>query len=503
MTARISAATVVVVAFFAAALLPRATWPLIDPDVWWHIRAGETVLNTGAVPHNDSWSLTAFGQPWTSQDWLSNVLMALLFRLGPWGETLLSLFAALLAVAAFAILWNACRLRRTELGWLSRVVWFSAALVLAGPILGVRVQVLDLLFAAIVIWLLWRFLADRRRVWPALLVPTALLWVNLHAGFPLLFLFGGAILVGEAGDRLLRRRVQPAPLGWSDLVWLATMLALSAAALVVNPNGLAIYAYPFTTLGLGALAAFVGEWQPARLSNIFGWLLLAFTVLGTLPTLLLAVRRLRLADAFILIGLTAMAISAVRFLLFLGPIGAAVIAINLGPWLSETQAGIRVSGMLRRMAVPRANRLGIVNSSLVVALIVLGAGLALARSLPPVQDEEIGREFPVEATTWLAEHAPDARVFNLYEWGGYLGLKVPTLRIFADGRADVYGDAVIRQYVSVIGLDSDPQATFDRYDVDHVVMPADSALGDWLGQSPQWKPVFSTSMVGIWASTER
>jgi hypothetical protein len=469
--------------------------------VWWHIRAGETVLNTGAVPHNDSWSLTAFGQPWTSQDWLSNVLMALLFRLGAWGETLLSLFAALLAVAAFAILWNACGLRRTEGGWLSRVVWFSAALVLAGPILGVRVQVLDLLFAAVVIWLLWRFLADRRRVWPALLVPTALLWVNLHAGFPLLFLFGGAILVGEAGDRLLGRSVQPAPLGWSDLTWLAGMLVLSAAVLVLNPNGLAIYAYPFNTLGLGALAAFVGEWQPARLSNIFGWLLLGFTVVGTLPTLLLAFRRLRLADAFILIGLTAMAISAVRFLLFLGPIGAAVIAINLGPWLSETQAGIRVSGMLRRMAVPRANRLGIVNSSLVVALIVLGAGLALARSLPPVQDEEIGREFPVEATTWLAEHAPDARVFNLYEWGGYLGLKVPTLRIFADGRADVYGDAVIRQYVSVIGLDSDPQATFDRYDVDHVVMPADGALGDWLTRSRHWERVVSSPNGDVWEAS--
>ncbi|HET7142016.1 MAG TPA: hypothetical protein VFJ03_05990, partial [Candidatus Limnocylindria bacterium] len=295
MTTRISAATVVVVAFFAAALLPRATWPLIDPDVWWHIRAGEAVLTSGGVPHVDSWSLTAFGQPWTSQDWLSNVLMALLYRLGPWGETLLSVMAAALTVAAFVILWQACNIRCPQIGWLSRVAWFSAGLLLAGPVLGVRVQVLDLLFAAIVTWLLWSFLADRRRIWPALLVPVALLWVNLHAGFPLLFLFGGAVVIGEAGDRWLRRTLEPMPLAWSDLAWLAAMLVLSAAALVVNPNGVAIYAYPFNTLGLGALAAFVGEWQPARLTNLFGWLLLGFTVVGTLPTLLLAFRPLRLA----------------------------------------------------------------------------------------------------------------------------------------------------------------------------------------------------------------
>jgi hypothetical protein len=140
---------------------------------------------------------------------------------------------------------------------------------------------------------------------------------------------------------------------------------------------------------------------------------------------------------------------------------------------------------------------------LVVALLVLGGGLALARSLPSVQNEEIAREFPVEATAWLATNAPQARVFNLYEWGGYLGLKVPTLRIFADGRADVYGDAVIRRYVSVIGLDSDPQATFDEYDVDYVVMPSDSALASWLNQSPRWKRIFSTSMVSVWKASSR
>ena len=135
------ASTAVVLAFFALALLPRATWPLIDPDVWWHIRAGEEVLDSGAIPRVDTWSLTAAGQPWTSQDWLSNVLLALGYRLGPWGMTLLSLAYALLAVVAFVILWRAIDVRRPQVGWLARVAWFSAALLLAGPVLGVRAQV--------------------------------------------------------------------------------------------------------------------------------------------------------------------------------------------------------------------------------------------------------------------------------------------------------------------------------------------------------------------------
>src|SRR4029077_20139259 len=70
------AATAAIVGFFTAAVLPRATWPLIDGDVWWHIRAEEEVMRTGRIPNVDTWSIVGLGRPWTSQDWLANVLLA-------------------------------------------------------------------------------------------------------------------------------------------------------------------------------------------------------------------------------------------------------------------------------------------------------------------------------------------------------------------------------------------------------------------------------------------
>src|SRR5206468_11780754 len=86
----VPASTAAVVGFFFAAVLPRATWPLIDGDVWWHIRAGEEVLRTGRIPNVDSWSIVAAGRPWTSQDWLANVILALGNGMGEWGRTALS-----------------------------------------------------------------------------------------------------------------------------------------------------------------------------------------------------------------------------------------------------------------------------------------------------------------------------------------------------------------------------------------------------------------------------
>lgn len=501
LTAARAPAIAAVIAFFALALLPRATWPLVDPDVWWHIRAGETVLDTGAIPRVDTWSVTAAGQPWTSQDWLSNVLMALGYRLGPWGMTLLSLAYALLAVLAFVLLWRAVGARRPQVGWLARVVWFSAALLLAGPVLGVRVQVVDLTLGALVVLLMWRFMADGRHRWPALLPLVAVAWVNLHAGWILLFLFGGAVLVGEAADRAAGRRPDgEEPLRWDQLGWLAVMLAVSAVALVINPNGIAIYTYPFDTVGLGALADFVGEWQPARLETIFGWLLLGFITLGVLPTLLISRRsRLRSADALLLLGVAVMGIIAVRFLLITGPIGAAVIAANLAPAISQSRVGRQSGPVLERLAKPRAGGLGAMNIGLAAVLLAAGIGLSFARAVPDAQADEIAKEFPVDAVAWMEANDPGERVFNRYEWGGYLGLRRPGAPIFIDGRADVYGDDIIREYVSVIGVDGDPQAVLDRFGIDYVLYPPNTALSDWLDASDRWDRVHEDPVAVVWA----
>ena len=53
-------------------------------------------------------------------------------------------------------------LRVPQIGWMSRITCLSVGLVLAGPVVGVRVQVVDLLMATMVMWLCWRYIVDPR-----------------------------------------------------------------------------------------------------------------------------------------------------------------------------------------------------------------------------------------------------------------------------------------------------------------------------------------------------
>ena len=496
----VPASAAAVAGFFAAAVLPRATWPLNDGDVWWHIRAGQEVLRAGTVPRLDTWSIVGAGRPWTSQDWGANVLLAAGNGLGPWGETALSFLFGSLVVVAFWIVWRAIAERVRGIGWVSRTVWLSIGLVLAGPVMGVRVQVLDLLMAALVLWICWRYIADPRRLWLIGLPLIAVVWANLHAGWLLLFLIAGAVLVGEMADRVLKRDlIGGAPLSWGQLRDLGLALIAAAGALVLNPNGVALYAYPFYTVGITSLNRYVMEWFPASLDTLFGQLLAGFFVVAVVPTVLLGRRRLRTSDALILVGLTLMAYQAIRFLLIVGPIGGAVAAVVLSPILAGTRLGRWSAAIQARLSTPATGARGRANAALTILLIVLGLGVALVRVSPPAQAAEISRVLPVEAVAWLDQHPQGTRIFNRYEWGGYIGQHRPEQLVFMDGRADVYGDKLLRMYVSIIGLEGDPQVLFDRYGIDYAVFPPDTELADWFDASSHWSRVYADITAVIWA----
>jgi hypothetical protein len=494
----IPASAIAVAAFFALVALPRPAIPLIDGDVYWHIRAGEAVLDTGSVPNTDTWSMVGEGMRWISQDWGSNVLFALGWRAGELGPSLLSIGWALLVVVALAVLWWGFKRRHAGAGWLGRIVWLAAGLIVAGPVLGVRVQVVDLTLAAAVLACLWAFEADRRLRWLVALPLLTLAWANLHAGWPILFLLGGAVLVGEGADRLLGRGT---PLGWQDLGRLAAALAVSVPMVAINPNGADLYLYPVNVSSIPAHREFVSEWQPPDPGTFIGQVFIVFTVLFVLPALWIGLRRLRAADLLVMAGLTVMIALGARFLL-IAPLIAATAGLALEPALAESGLGRRFGPILARLGTPRRRGpYSLVNGALVAVAVLAGLAVTWARVAPSVQADMIDDHMPVAAVDWIVENDPGDRPFNQYSWGGYLGLRVPDEPIYIDGRSDIYGDAPIREFADAVYLRTDPQVLLDKYELDYVLYGANMAIAQWLDESAVWQRVYRDDVAGVWVRT--
>ncbi|MDD2421230.1 MAG: hypothetical protein PHU78_03670, partial [Heliobacteriaceae bacterium] len=92
-------------ALLVAAL--QARQPIWNPDIFWHLKAGEWILMNGYVPRVDPFSFTMAGQPWVAHEWLFEALLAGCYQ--AWGPTGLFWLVFLLAALYIAGLYLLCR----------------------------------------------------------------------------------------------------------------------------------------------------------------------------------------------------------------------------------------------------------------------------------------------------------------------------------------------------------------------------------------------------------
>src|SRR5713226_6098725 len=93
---------VFLVALWALLVGPLSNRPLADADIGWHIRTGEQILATHALPRSDPFSSTMQGQPWFAWEWLYDVVLGLLHR--ACGLNGVVWLCALLVAATFVLL---------------------------------------------------------------------------------------------------------------------------------------------------------------------------------------------------------------------------------------------------------------------------------------------------------------------------------------------------------------------------------------------------------------
>jgi hypothetical protein len=89
-------------------------------------------------------------------------------------------------------------------------------------------------------------------------------------------------------------------------------------------------------------------------------------------------------------------------------------------------------------------------------------------------------------------------IFNDYGWGGYLIWKLyPDYRVYIDGRADVYGDAFMEEFLSAQAGEKGWRAPLDKYGIRTVLIKPDTALASLLREDAGWQKVFEDSQAVI------
>jgi hypothetical protein len=465
-----------------------------DPDLWWHLRTGKWIVETGHVPHTDPFSFTQTGKPWVSHEWLTEVVFYELWGYG--GAAALIVFSAIITTAGFMLLYLRCLLFVGKNYWAAAATVFGALASAASW--GVRPQMFTFTLASLLLWLLEAAEDGPGKARPKLLlwVPLLfLLWLNLHAGFAL----GPALLLAYGVGVLCETAIGSTP--WQEarpILLRLSLLVLACLALVpLNPSGAQLYRYPFNTLLSAAMRSIIGEWFSP---NFHEWLYRPFLLVCLLVLIALASSRSRPKGRVIVPLLLTFfaALDAVRHIPIFVLVATPVIAAAL-PAASTTQTVSEPRSDSRRFR-PLFNAAIIV----LIAVFALVKWISLARN-QNVREAEL---FPEKAVSFLQNsdlRASDQqqRIFVYYDWGGYAIWKLyPKSRVFVDGRADLYGDDLLRQFKTAIQLRNGWREVLDRWKVEVVLISPSCALAQALLLDSGWHTTFSDSKAIILLRTQ-
>jgi hypothetical protein len=471
------------------AIFSLAAVPPVDPDLWWHLANGRLIATTASIPHVDLYSFSAAGQPWVMHEWLADLGMYGLYQLG--GLPLLVATGALVVTAAALCLYHL--LRRGGLHP-SAAVGLTLVGALAGSTAwGARPQLLNLLFTGLLLVGLMRYREHHLRAW--LLPPFIWLWANLHSGFLVGVIISLLFVLGEALDARLGRAT---PMGWPRIRALAVAAGAAAALALVNPFGIQTVLFPLGTLTSPLIQNNIQEWASPDFHSTAGLMLevVLFLMLAGLATRRVTARSSEwlLAFALLYLGLASQR-NVPLFILGAAPLAGRCtqallqLAAEIMPVSRRSMAEAALRWTPPRPAAPGL-ALGAINLAL---LLLVGGGMIGYRALPNLQPATeaaaISANLPVDATAALQRSVRPVRIFNYYDYGGYLVWRLypDGGRVFIDGRVEVYGSRIFSEYLQVSYLGEGWPAVITRSNPDAIVMPSSHPLVGLLQRDPSWQ----------------
>jgi hypothetical protein len=420
-------ASLVVLVPVVVALLSR----MGTTDLTYHIRAGEDILATHALPRVDTYTFSVAGTPWLDQQWGAQIVLALGHRYG--GFATLAFLQAVLVGVSFWFIYLACRARgaSTRTSSFLTVIGF----LVASPTLAMRPQLVALPLFAVALWALASREVAPRRLY---LIPIlAAVCANVHGSFTIFPLVVGLAWVQDA------RAHSP---GSRRLLWLTLITAL---ATLVNPFGVDVWRYAYDLSTNPIIRDTISEWAPVTATDVSG----LFMIGSALAVVAFFARRGRPVPWTLLLWLFVffmLAMSAQRAIVW----WAMVSPVVLAELLPEADAGTERP---RESPTPAV---GIIAAMSIAVLILL----------PWWRPNDLLSQAPPGITRYVQEHVPSgARMFVHQPWGSWFEYVTPDRPVFTDSRIEIIPEPIWDDYGQVGFAGADWRKVLQEWHPDVIV----------------------------------
>lgn len=485
-------ATVIAILFFAKMMTPGFS----DPDFYWHLKTGEYIVSNFSVPKVDPFAYTSAGMHWIAHEWLSEVIFHLVDK--SFGFLGLKVLVASVFCATFFVLFCfAKKINSNDTHALVLTLVFFAPLM---PYGSPRPQIFTFLLFAILLFILLDFKYFTQTKY-LLAIPFLMpLWVNLHGayavGFTVLLLFTVSEwirhLFTEKKNSQTRR----------DLWRLTICVAISAITGNINPHFFEIWTYPFYLVSLAVSKGVIAEWRSPDFHQLFYKYYLV-VIIGFLLSLIYSKKKPDITELILPVFFICAGMVSQRHL----PLTCFVLLFFSAAMYRHIEFPIKwpTSFGKTKSTVDVATKeidksvLGWLNLGLIL---IVGASMTYM-DIGKKHEQGIEKDLPVKAVDYILKNKITGNMLNDYGYGGYLIYRLaPDQKVFIDGRADMYGDLFVRDFLEIYNGGSQWEEKFDKFSIDYVISSKSAPIRQILLSKGRFKEVFEADGHSVLVRTE-
>jgi hypothetical protein len=490
-----SVADLIFVALLCALVFTTLSVRLLgDAGIGWHIRTGQQILATHAVPRVDSFSSTMAGRAWFAWEWLYDVAVGLLgASLGLNGVVW---FTAVVIAGAFAGIFRFLIERGTNV--LPAVVLILLAVCGSMIHFLARPHVVSWLFTLAWFWILDSHERGRRdgggekKLWflPLLM----LVWVNVHGGFVLGFVLLAIFCLAAIwewyrarADRIeevlekIRAGKRARNLAWAGL--------FSVVASLANPYGWKLHEHVYQYLSNRFLMDHIDEFQSPNFHGVAQRCFLVLLLI-TLAALAVRGRDLRVSQGLIVLFAVYAGLYASRNI----PVSAFLLVMVIGPLAPAVPTGY----WQRMTAVETSLRGHLWPVLAVIITLAIAANGGRVGSATLIDAHFNPQRMPMSAVDFLEKDEVKGPILSVDSWGGYLIYRLyPKAKVVVDDRHDLYGDEFFESYLKMVRVEPGWQDFLREHANSYVLLPKESALAGALAEAPDWKTIYADNVAVV------
>ena len=499
----------ILIAFFSFSVAPKT----FQNDTYYSVAIGNLIMENGIdMKDHFSWHEDL---PYTYPHWLNDILIAFAYNVGNW-EGIYVLVCLMSVALGLSIYIVNKKLNKNQ--WVSFAVTIGAMYLLKDYV-AARAQLSTFIIYAWVIYFIEKFIENPKKIGYGIgIILSSILIANLHvAAWPFLFIISlpyiAEYIICLIADTVIyeklsilhkkhlikkykndeekkqkvidelnkielqnekikdvREKQEPYKLKMKlnkNVKWLILIMVICGLTGFLTPLGTTPYTYLVKTMA-GNTMNNINEHLPLTLANNIP---IMCTLIIILSLLIFTKSKIRVADLFMLGGLTYLMFSSRRHATWIAIIGSIILNRIIMDTI-EIYSKEKLETLLKKIV-------GVTG--------VLVAGLAIYYGATFVEKKKNNSyvsesSYPVQAADWILENldVKNIKLFNEYNYGSYLLFR--GIPVFIDSRADLYApefngkNDIFIDFINTSNLGRYYGKTFKEYGITHVILYKNSKV---------------------------